>query len=63
MAFSKGLRLVLLSSVSLLGANGGGDATPRLTPAAAGPYRVEGNRILDSKGRPYLVRGTELPAL
>ena len=35
----------------------------RLTPAAAGPYRIDGNRILDSRDRPYLVRGTELPTL
>src|SRR5512133_122435 len=34
-----------------------------LTPPAAGPYRVAGNRILDSQGRPYLARGTELPTL
>src|ERR1035441_7452828 len=97
MIFPTGLCLVLLSSVSLLGAKAGGESTPRLTPAAAGPYwgagqpilgaggaggggaggespprwppaaagpyRVDGNRILDAKGRPYLVRGTELPTL
>jgi uncharacterized protein (TIGR03437 family) len=57
------LRLLLLSWVWLLGANAGGDSTARLTPAAAGPYRIDGNRILDSKDRPYLVRGTELPTL
>ena len=33
---------------------------PQLTPAAAGPYRIEGNRILDGKGRPYLIRGTRM---
>ena len=58
-----GLGLLILGSVSLLAAGGGADSTPRLTPAAAGPYRVEGNRILDGKGCPYLVRGTELPTL
>ena len=58
-----GLRLLLLSSVWLLGANASGDSTARLTPAAAGPYRIDGNRILDSKDRPYLMRGTELPTL
>jgi uncharacterized protein (TIGR03437 family) len=47
---------LLVGGVSLLGAAG-------VTPAAAGPYRIEGNRILDFKGRPYLVRGTELPTL
>ena len=53
----RGVALVfLLTSVWLLGA-------ARLTPAPAGPYRVDGNRILDGKGRPYLVRGTELPSL
>src|ERR1019366_7558517 len=59
----RGLRLLVLSAVSLLGAKAGGEAAPRLTPAPAGPYQVNGNRILDTKGRPYLVRGTELPAL
>jgi hypothetical protein len=59
----RGLRLLVLSAVSLLGAKAGGEAAPRLTPAPAGPYQVNGNRILDAKGRPYLVRGTELPAL
>src|ERR1035438_2312210 len=63
MVFPWGLCLVLLSSVALWGANGGGEPTPRLTPAAAGPYRVDGNRIVDAKGRRYLVRGTELPTL
>lgn len=57
------LGLLLVSSVSLWGASGGGDAIARLTPAAAGPYRVSGSRILDAKRRPYLVRGTELPTL
>jgi len=35
----------------------------QLTPATNGPYHVSGNRILDSAGRPYLARGTELPEL
>src|ERR1035441_7598021 len=63
MIFPRGLCLVLLSSVSLLGAKAGGESTPRLTPAAAGPYQVDGNRIVDVKGHRYLVRGTELPTL
>src|SRR5450759_3218965 len=63
MVLPGGWRLLLLSSVSLLAADAGGDSTARLTPAAAGPYRVDGSRILDAKGRPYLVRGTELPTL
>jgi cytochrome c peroxidase len=36
-------------------------ALAQITPAPAGPYRVEGNRILDSQGRPFLIRGTRLP--
>ena len=63
MVFPGGLRLLLLGSVSLLDANAGGDSTARLTPAAAGPYRVNGNRMVDAKGHPYLVRGTTLPTL
>jgi uncharacterized protein (TIGR03437 family) len=30
------------------------------TLAPAGPFRVEGNQIFDSKGRPFLIRGTQL---
>ncbi len=56
-------RVLLLNFASLLWASAGVDSTPLLTPAAAGPYRVEANRILDSKGRPFLLRGTELPTL
>src|SRR5664279_2138468 len=59
MVFVRGSHLLLLCSLSLPGASG----AARLTPAAAGPYRVAGNRILDAKGRPYLARGTELPPL
>src|ERR1044071_4565914 len=41
------------------------DQTPLLRPqvvttAPAGPYHVEGNRIVDSRGRPFLMRGTQL---
>ena len=36
---------------------------PQLTPAPSGPYHVHGNRILDSQGCPYLIRGTALPEL
>ncbi len=31
------------------------------TAPPAGPYHVDGNRILDSRGSPYLIRGTGLP--
>ncbi len=34
-----------------------------ITAAPAGPYHVEGNRILDARGRAYLIRGTSLPEL
>ena len=61
--YGSGLRLLLLSFVSLPWSIAGGSSLARLTSAAAGPYRTVGNRILDSKGRPYLVRGTELPTL
>jgi cytochrome c peroxidase len=36
-------------------------AAPSITPPPSGPYHVEGNRILDAAGHPYLVRGTQLP--
>src|SRR5437588_2585938 len=31
-----------------------------LTPAPSGPFHVAGNRIVDSKGRVFLMRGTQL---
>jgi uncharacterized protein (TIGR03437 family) len=33
----------------------------RLTPVAVGPLHVEGNRLIDAKARPFLIRGTQLP--
>src|ERR1019366_7884286 len=45
MIFPRGLCLVLLSSVSLLGAKAGGESTPQLTPAAAGPYPGDGKEF------------------
>ena len=52
---------LVVSALFLAGWNTGFAIT--FTPAPAGPYRVQGNRILDSRGRPYLVRGTSLPEL
>lgn len=37
-------------------------ASQSLSPAPAGPFRVCGNRIIDANGKPFLIRGTELPA-
>jgi uncharacterized protein (TIGR03437 family) len=31
-----------------------------ISPSPEGPFRVEGNRILDSKGRPFVMWGTQL---
>jgi uncharacterized protein (TIGR03437 family) len=31
-----------------------------ITPQPFGPFHVSGNRILDSRGRPFLMRGTQL---
>lgn len=31
-----------------------------LTPAPHGPFHVSGNRIVDTTGRPFLIRGTQL---
>ncbi len=53
----------MLFSTSLLLAAGVENSSLHLTPAPSGPYRVDGNRILDAQGHPYLIRGTELPAL
>jgi uncharacterized protein (TIGR03437 family) len=38
-------------------------AAPSLTPAVAGPYRVDGARLVDGHGRPYLIGGTRLAPL
>jgi len=51
--------LMLLFTLPLLAAQN----APQPTPAPNGPYRVEGNRILDREGRSYLIRGTRLPVL
>jgi uncharacterized protein (TIGR03437 family) len=48
---------VLLS----LGCAASAQVFPAVTPAPAGPYHIRGNRIIDSKGRPYLIRSTNLP--
>src|SRR5581483_5915571 len=31
-----------------------------ITPAAAGPFHVDHNRIVDTRGRAFLMRGTQL---
>ena len=36
-------------------------APPQITTPPAGPYHVEGNRILDANGSEFLIRGTALP--
>src|SRR2546430_15257109 len=36
---------------------------PHISPATTGPYHVEANHIVDARGRPYLVRGTEMPSV
>ena len=38
-------------------------AFPQIAPAPNGPYHVDGNRILDRSGNPYLIRGTALPPI
>ncbi len=35
-------------------------AVQQITPVPAGPFHVQGARILDSRGRPFLLRGTQL---
>ncbi|HEY4087692.1 MAG TPA: hypothetical protein VGM43_17250, partial [Bryobacteraceae bacterium] len=55
-------RLVLLLLVPLVLA-GSSSSPPVLTPAVAGPYRVEGARLIDGLGHPYLVTGTRLAPL
>src|ERR1700712_5119053 len=52
-------RLALLLWMPLAGV-ASSSSPPAITPAAAGPYHVEGSRLIDSRGRPYLINGTRL---
>lgn len=36
-------------------------SSPRLTAIPAGPFHVDGRRIVDAAGREFLIRGTQLP--
>jgi cytochrome c peroxidase len=51
------LLLLIVDSVSLAAVA----PAPRITSAPKGPYHVVAQRIVDAQGRPYLVRGTEMP--
>jgi uncharacterized protein (TIGR03437 family) len=42
--------------------NGTQTRKQQITPAGNGPYRVEGNRILDSRGQSFVLRGTQMTA-
>jgi hypothetical protein len=59
MASGRVLLLLFAGSVSLAAAA----SAPQITPALNGPYRVEAQRIVDARGRAYLVRGTEMPTV
>lgn len=56
------LRLVpfLLAPLALVASS---SPPPALTPAVAGPYHVEGARLIDGHGRPYRITGTRLAPL
>ncbi len=57
------LRLVVLAGFVLACHSKASDAVPALTPGPNGPYRIEGNHILDRQGREYLIRGTRASPL
>jgi uncharacterized protein (TIGR03437 family) len=64
MGLLRGAGCLGMFTSALLAATGAGNtAILQFTLAPSGPYRVIGNRILDSHGNPYLVRGTALPPL
>ena len=48
--------LCLAASICL-----GAAVTVRVTPVGVGPFRVAGNRLLDARGREFLIRGVDLP--
>jgi uncharacterized protein (TIGR03437 family) len=56
--------VLLLASTALQFAATGHASHPNpqaVTAAAAGPFHVQGNRILDAHGRAFQMRGTQLP--
>lgn len=56
-------RLLFLSAPLLFGGATNNDPPPAPTLAPAGPYHVAHNRIVDSRGREFLIRGTQMPAV
>lgn len=52
--------LVLASGLWQLSATTSQPNKQAVTLAANGPYHIAGNQIIDSKGRPFLMRGTQL---
>src|SRR5713101_1654535 len=53
--------LLLCNALQLSAASNTRQRTQQeLTPAPSGPFHVAGNRIVDSKGHPFLMRGTQL---
>ena len=59
MRLSFSARFALILCVPLGGA-AASSTPPSITAAVAGPYHVEGARVIDSHGQPYLVKGTRL---
>jgi hypothetical protein len=51
---------IVLLACPLPAANLPVQRTQEITPAPVGPFHVVGNRVVDSKGRPFLMRGTQL---
>ena len=57
------LPLAILAGFVLACHSRASETVPALTPGPNGPYRIEGNRILDRQGREYLIRGTRAAPL
>lgn len=63
MLSSANFGILALSTSLFCAATTAADLRPILTAAPNGPYHVSGVRILDAQGRPYLIRGTQMPQL
>jgi uncharacterized protein (TIGR03437 family) len=57
-------RAIAVFTVALLAGSAANLSTRQpqqaLTPSPKGPFHVDGNRLLDAKGHPFLMRGTQL---
>ena len=63
-AFSRSILTLALAGTTALTLAGAGIPRPipqqQVTPAPAGPFHIDHTQVIDSQGRPFLMRGTQL---